>query len=232
MKKILLILICFSAIVILFSDSQELLNNYYNDATLENIKAVLDEAHQAEKSSTAQLNLLLLHFNEMSKAITQLESMNADLQPAQRFQLANIYLALGENEKAITHYDILNEKFVDWSCPWRHKGEAYYNLENWENSEKALSKAIEARIEHYDAYLWLARVQLKQGKNKEALKTFDTGMSYKGKDTEDPEEEFSSEEESFLKLDILKANKLKKEVKELEKALTAKYPDSNYWIRK
>lgn len=229
MKKVLCLIICMLTIAFVFGDSSELLKSYFEESNLENIKAILDDANQSKDVASANMNLLLVHFSEMSKAINMLEENAENLQAGQRFQLANIYLALGKYNEAITHYNILNKNFADWSCPWRHKGEAYFNLEKWEEAESALEKAIETRVEHYDAYLWLAKTQLKLKKNKAALKTFETAMSYKGKDIEDPEEEFSSEDEKFLKLDILKANKMKKEYKELEKKLREKYPDNKYW---
>ena len=229
MKKVLCLIICMLTIAFVFGDSNELLKSYFDESSLENIKAILDDANQSKDVASANMNLLLVHFSEMSKAINKLEENSENLQAGQRFQLANIYLALGKYNEAITHYNILNMNFADWSCPWRHKGEAYFNLEKWKEAESALEKAIETRVEHYDAYLWLARTQLKLKKNKAALKTFETAMSYKGKDIEDPEEEFSSEDEKFLRLDILKANKMKKEYKELEKKLREKYPDNKYW---
>lgn len=229
MKKVLSLFICLLALGTIYGEDKDLLGNYYKDSSLENIEAILEDANQSLDNNQANLNLLLVHYNEMNKAINRLE-INADsLQPAQRFQLANTYLSLGKTEQAIAHYGVLNENFADWSCPWRHKGEAYYNLGDWENAETALNMAIETRIEHYDAYVWLAKVQLKLNKNKEALKTFETAMYYKGKDVEEPEEEVSSEEEKFLKLEILQANKMKKEKKKLEKTLKEEYPNSKYW---
>ncbi len=229
MKKVSCILIFLLVSGFVFGASQDLLKSYFEDASYDNVKAVLEDANNSKDLTSANYNLLMVHYSEMNKAMNKLEAMTSDLQPAQRFQLANIYLALGRSEQAIPHYDYLNENFENWSCPWRHKGEAYYNLQEWEEAEKALEKAIETRVEHYDAYLWLARVQLKLDKNKEALKTFETGMSYKGKDIEEPEEEFSSQEESFLKLEILKANKMKKDYKKLAKQLEEKYPQDKYW---
>ncbi len=229
MKKVSCILIFLLVSGFVFGASQDLLKSYFEDASYDNVKAVLEDANNSKDMTSANYNLLMVHYSEMNKAMNKLEAIASDLQPAQRFQLANIYLALGRSEQAIPHYDYLNENFANWSCPWRHKGEAYYNLQEWEEAEKALEKAIETRVEHYDAYLWLARVQLKLDKNKEALKTFETGMSYKGKDIEDPEEEFSSQEESFLKLEILKANKMKKDYKKLAKQLEEKYPQDKYW---
>ena len=229
MKKVLCLLICLLALGTIYGESKNLLGNYFEDSSLENIKAILDDAHQSEDINESNLNLLLVHYNEMNKAMNNLEINANSLQPAQRFQLANTYLSLGKTEQAIAHYKVLNENFADWSCPWRHKGEAYYNLEDWENAETALNMAIETRVEHYDAYIWLAKVQLKLNKNKEALKTFETAMYYKGKDIEESEEEFSSEEEKFLKLEILKANKMKKDYKKFEQKLKEEYPESGYW---
>lgn len=229
MKKVIFMLICILAVGLLLGDSQAILNAYFNEPSVANIKAVLDEAHQSKNVTVSNLNLLLVHSTEMNRALTALEKVANDLQPSQRFQLANTYLSLGRNQEALAHYDFLNENFASWSCPWRHKGEAYYYLEDWKQAEKALEKAIETRVEHYDAYLWLARTQLKLKKNKTAMKTFETGLSYKGKDIEDPEEEFSSEEESFLKLELFKANKMKKDYKMLEQNLRKVYPKNSYW---
>ena len=100
----------------------------------------------------------------------------------------------------------MNESSPKWSCPWRHKGEAYYNKEDFGQAETAFKMAVETRITHYDAYVWLARAQYKAGKAPEALKSLDTGLEYKFKDIEDPEEEVNPVDEMFLHAILLKAN--------------------------
>ncbi len=229
MKKVFCLLIVLMATRLVFGASQDLLTSYFEDASFENLKAVLEDANSSKDLASSNYNLLMVHYSEMNKTLAKLEEIADDLQAAQRFQLANIYLTIGRLEESLPHYNYLNDKFANWSCPWRHKGEVYYKLGNWVKAEEAFTKAIETREEHYDAYMWLARAQLKLKKNKEALKTFETAMFYKGKDIEDPEEEFSSHEENFLKLEILQANKMKKEYKKLAKELKEKYPQDKYW---
>jgi hypothetical protein len=67
--------------------------------------------------------------------------------------------------------------------------------------------AIETREEHYDAYMWLAEVYHAWGKYDKGIKTLETGLTWYGKDIEDPEEEYSSAKVAFLHLDLLKGAK-------------------------
>ncbi len=231
MKIICIITLLMASISLFAADGKVTIKDYFDNPTQENIETLIQDSHKTLDSDkediNAKMNLMYVHFYEAMKMINNL-NQNADkLQAGQRFQLANMLLELGEYEESIAHYNALNEQAPNWSCPWRHKGEAYYNLEDYESAEKALFKAIETRIEHYDAYLWLAKTQYKLEKYAEALKTFERGMGYKGKDIEDPEEEFSSEEESFLKLKLYKANK--KDCTDMKNKLKKKYPESEYW---
>jgi len=111
---------------------------------------------------------------------------------------------LDRNEEAIAVYEKLNEATPKWSCPWRHKGQAYYQMKNYPEAEKALLKAIETRKEHYDAYIWLAEVYRDWGQYDKGIATLAEGLSYYGKDIEDPEKEYSSVDVAFLHLDLLK----------------------------
>ena len=145
------------------------------------------------------------------------------LAPRENFSLANILLDKGEYEKAISYYEKLNKAVPKWSCPWRHKGEAYYKMHKLQEAEKSLKKAIETRKEHYDAYIMLAEVQRDLKKYDEALKTFETGLSYKGKDIEDPEKEVSFIDELFLHAELLKLNN--KDYSEILKKIKKIAPD-------
>lgn len=146
-----------------------------------------------------------------------------------RFQYANILLELGQNKEAVKHYAILNEAAPKWSCPWRHKGEALYKLHEYDDAEKALDQAIETRKEHYDAYVWLAKVQLAAGKHGQALETLETGLTYKGKDIEDPEEEVASVDVDFLLMKLYSLNGRDDKAKEVEKRLLENAPNDPRW---
>jgi len=126
-------------------------------------------------------------------------------------------------------YEGLNEEFPDWSCPWRHKGEAYFKTSELELAETALQKAIETRVEHFDAYVMLAEVQDAMGKNAEALKTLETGFSYKGKDVEDPEKELTDLDVQFLYMRLLKVNNMQNEYELQKKKLEKAAPNDERW---
>ncbi|MEA1973083.1 MAG: hypothetical protein U9N34_07320, partial [Candidatus Cloacimonadota bacterium] len=139
------------------------------------------------------------------KATTEHFEANFDsLETRTKFQYGNLLLEMGKYKESIEIYNSLNESSPKWSCPWRHKGEAYYNLNDLANAEKSFLKAIETRIEHYDAYVWLAKTQKEMGRYKEALKSLEIGLSYKGKDIEDPEEEVATSEVDALHEELKK----------------------------
>ena len=146
-----------------------------------------------------------------------------------KFQYANMLLELGRNEEAIGIYKMLNEASPNWSCPWRHRGEANMKIGDYAEAEKVLLKAIETRKEHYDAYVWLAEAQKELGKTAEALATLETGLTYKGKDIEDPEEESNSLDVSFLHLELLKANGKTEAYDEMAEKVRKIAPDDERW---
>jgi hypothetical protein len=90
-------------------------------------------------------------------------------------------------------------------------------------------KAIATRKEHYDAYIMLAEVQNEIGKYEKALETLNEGLSYKGKDIEDSEEEVSDLEVKFLQLELLKRNGKISEYQNLESVLKEKAPEDKRW---
>jgi tetratricopeptide (TPR) repeat protein len=220
MKFIILLLLSFTVFYAIADDGQkDAFSIYQEDANRENFLTAYGELGE----SNNQIFLSYLLYMEMERQLEEIKI--EDLKPQQKFMLANLFLELGKYEKSIEIYEKINEATPKWSCPWRHKGEALYKMRNFEQSEVALKKAIETRVEHYDAYIWLAKVQKELGKYKEALQTFETGISYKGKDIEEPEKEVEQLDELFLKLELLKLNKRNKEYKEAKKHLEEIAPD-------
>jgi tetratricopeptide (TPR) repeat protein len=180
---------------------------YSNDQTPENFINAYD-AYNAQMKDTANYGaaamLAWLSYYELDRNLEMLKSHAGDLKNMQKFQYANILLELARYDEAIPLYEQLNAASPKWSCPWRHKGEAYFKMKNYAEAEKALLKAIETRKEHYDAYIWLAEVYRDWGKYDEGLKAIDDGLAQYGKDIEDPEKEYSSVDVAFLHLDLLK----------------------------
>jgi tetratricopeptide (TPR) repeat protein len=160
---------------------------------------IQDTMNYGAVTSLAWLNLF-----ELDRNLDLLKEHFDELKNMQKFQYANMLLELDRNEEAIAVYEKLNESTPKWSCPWRHKGEAYHKMKNYPEAEKALLEAIETRKEHYDAYIWLAEVYRDWGQYDKGIKTLEEGLAYYGKDIEDPEKEYSSAEVAFLHLDLLK----------------------------
>ena len=149
-------------------------------------------------------SLAWLHMFELDRYLELLKEHEGELKNMQKFQYANMLLELDRNEDAIAVYEKLNEASPKWSCPWRHKGQAYFQMKNYAEAEKALLMAIETRVEHYDAYMWLSEVYLAWGQYDKGLDIFGKGMAQYGKDIEDPEKEYSSAHAAFIHLDLLK----------------------------
>ncbi len=158
----------------------------------------------------------------------ELGSLAADLDSLtmmNKFQYANLLLALNRNDEAIPIYEDLNASAPAWSCPWRHKGEAFFKSSRLEEAEIALEKAIETRVEHYDAYVMMADVKNEMGKYKEALETLETGFTYLGEDIEDPAEEVNDLDVKFLYLELLRKNDRQEEYNELKMKLQKIAPE-------
>ncbi len=229
MKKILFVLcICIVSIGLCAEiDQRKPFMDYYKNPNFSNVlKAVAFYGNQIELDSTNMMNkiyLLNLYNMEMSSILNDLIENADSLNPGEAFQTANMLLSLHQYEDAIKIYNRINAKTPNWSCPWRHKGEALLKLEDYQNSEISLRKAIETRKDHYDAYLMLAEVLYKQNKNKEAFDIFTEGSQYAGQTEASEETVYNQKQTDLLYINILKANKMKKELKKAEEKFSKKY---------
>jgi tetratricopeptide (TPR) repeat protein len=208
MKKILLLMLV--ALILVpsegISKEKSPFRVYLDERTTENFLKAF-EHYEDERADTVNYGsaivLAYMSLIELEKNLEILEENKNELKNRNLFSYGNILLELDRFEESIAIYEVLNEKSPKWSCPWRHKGEAYWKKGDLEEAVKALEKAIETRETHYDAYVMLAEVLRDQGKYEEALETLEKGLTYYGKDIEDPEEEVSSLEVAFLHLDLL-----------------------------
>lgn len=211
------------------TETDKAIEKYYQEPTTQSYMKALQLLQNNMETTTDDMSLRLkmayLNLVEMQQNIDSLEANYDDLKLPYKFQYANLLLELEHYDEAITIYEELNEAAPKWSCPWRHKGEAYFEMGNLTAAEKALKKAIDCRVEHYDAYIMLADVQNEMGKYKEALKTIETGFSYKYKDIEDPAEETVEPDVQFLYLDILKSNDLTKKYNKQKAKVQELFPD-------
>ncbi|MBN2017795.1 MAG: tetratricopeptide repeat protein [Candidatus Cloacimonetes bacterium] len=226
----------FLSVGILFAENAEPINPF--QAYLANPgTATFEQAHKHYISSlednadddNTRLMLSYLYMMELERTLDQIDVQADSVAPNVAFNYANILLEMRRFEDAIEIYEMLNESYPSWSCPWRHKGEAYFKSGKLSEAETALEKAIETRVEHYDAYVMLAEVQEEMGSYKEALATLETGFTYYGKDIEDPDEEVSDIDTQFLYLRLLKKNKRTNEADALQEKLMKIAPDDERW---
>lgn len=181
------------------------------------------------KNDNYRIMLSYLYLMEMERVIEQINIESDYLSPGIQFSYANLLLELNRFDEAIATYEILNDKYPEWSCPWRHKGEAFFKSDNLIEAEVALKEAIDTRIEHYDAYVMLAEVQEAMGNNDTALETLETGFTYLGKDIEAPDEEVDDVDVQFLYLRLLQKNGKYEQAVEIKKSLEKAAPDDDRW---
>lgn len=152
-------------------------------------------------------NLALMEANRIAKEVNSgFVSLNA----GSKFQYANLLLGLSKFEEAILVYDDLNLNYPNWSCPWRHKGEALYNLKRFKDAEVSFQKSIDTNPNHYDAYVWMAKAQYQMKKYKPALKNVEKAMTLNPEEEESSDEEISDKEVITLHEALLKKTGKKK----------------------
>ena len=237
LKKVILLVMIVGIAGVLFAKEHEAKKEdspfmkYYKNQTdgnfIEAYNYYMPLMNDKEKGEDAKINFMYIHTIAAEGIIDMLKKDFDNLSPRSKFSLANMLMEKGELDEAVAYYEKINKDMPNWSCPWRHKGEALFKQKKLKDAEISLKQAIETRKEHYDAYIMLADVQKELKKYAEALKTFETGISYKGKDIEDPEEEVRPTDEMFLHIELLKLNG--KDYSEVEKKLKKIAPDDDRW---
>ncbi len=208
MKRIIILAIAIAVMLPGSAPAEEksLFRIYLDDRTPENFLKAF-EYNESLRADTANYRaavvLAYMSLIELEKNLDIMEENTAELKNRDLFSYGNILLELDRYDEAIAIYDVLNEKSPKWSCPWRHKGEAYWKDGELDDAVMALKKAIETRETHYDAYVMLADVYTDLKEYETALATLEKGLTYYSKDIEDPEEEVSSLDVYFLHLDLL-----------------------------
>ena len=183
---------------------------YLQNQNLETYQQAVNYLIQIDKENTsgmqAKLNLAYISNLESLRLMDLAKADMDNLQPGERFALANLYLERDKYDDAISIYNLLNETTPKWSCPWRHKGEALYKSGNYDAAKKSLEMAIETNKEHYDAYLWYAKTLYELKDYKNALRALETAFDLT-EELEDseydqviPEEEINQLYQELLKL--------------------------------
>jgi tetratricopeptide (TPR) repeat protein len=185
------------------------------------IRAFREYETAVDKSEdmSAAIYLANMHRLEIEEKLEILGSKLESLKNGQKFQYANLLLKMNRFDESVAIYQDLNKRAPQWSCPWRHKGEAYWRMGELDKAVESLEKAIETRETHYDAYVMLAEVLSERGDNQRALEVLERGLQYYSKDIEDPEREVDNVDVQFLYLELLKKNGKKEEYQEQLKKL-------------
>ena len=197
-------------IVVLYCAQESPVTLYLQNQNLETYKQAVNYLIQIDKEGNsgmqAKLNLAYISNLESLRLMELAKADMDNLQPGERFALANLYLERDKYDDAITIYNLLNEATPKWSCPWRHKGEALYKSGKYDAAKKSLEMAIETNKEHYDAYLWYAKTLYELKDYKNALRALETAFDLT-EELEDseydqviPEEEINQLYQELLKL--------------------------------
>ena len=209
MKKFTFIML-WLLIVVLYCAQESPVTLYLQNQNLETYQQAVNYLIQIDKENTsgmqAKLNLAYISNLESLRLMDLAKADMDNLQPGERFALANLYLERDKYDDAISIYNLLNETTPKWSCPWRHKGEALYKSGNYDAAKKSLEMAIETNKEHYDAYLWYAKTLYELKDYKNALRALETAFDLT-EELEDseydqviPEEEINQLYQELLKL--------------------------------
>ena len=230
MKKILILAIVIAIMLPAAASAKDpsLFSIYLKDRTTENFLKAF-EHYESLRADTANYSaavvLAYLGLIELEKNLEILEENQGELKTKTMFSYGNILLEMDEYDEAIAVYDVLNEKSPKWSCPWRHKGEALWKKGELADAVMALKMAIETRETHYDAYVMLADVYNDLDDCETALKTLEKGLTYYGKDIEDPEAEVANIDVAFLHLELLEKCGDKADYEKLLEKVQRLYPD-------
>lgn len=128
------------------------------------------------KNVTVKMFLGML-YNMKAQSIADDLSKRTDINPKSFFQIGNLFLAQNRYAEAVDCYKKVVKAYPKWSCPHRHMGEALMKMNKDDEAIVALEKSVETRKNHYDAYVWLAKVLVKVGKYDKAEKNLKTAVA-------------------------------------------------------
>jgi tetratricopeptide (TPR) repeat protein len=207
MKKTLLF--CTFLLLALFLAAQDNpITDYFNNPNPQTFETAWNFCNSQLAEDSTQVDVKILMANlaviESKRLADEVTPLVENLEVGGKFQYANLLLAQNRFEAAIDVYETINQDYPGWSCPWRHKGQALYSLKRYKDAEKSIAKAIETNAEHYDAYIWMARIQYKLKKYKPALKNLEIAMSLNPESEESPDEAISADSIRALHEALLK----------------------------
>ena len=181
MYKILILIALILAAGLLLAAETTALDSYFADPNPQSFISAYNyckEQVSMYSNSTSFKILLASLVNMETQRLTEVLTPYADtLGSGETFQYANLLLAQNRYEETLPLYGKLNADYPTWSCPWRHKGQALYQLKRYKEAEASLTQAIATNVEHYDAYIWQAKTQYQLKKYKLALQNLETAKT-------------------------------------------------------
>ena len=185
---VMIIALCLTALS-LWAEAADPLEGYLASPGAESFGEAVDYLNTVAQSSDnevlCRIQMLYIMNLESERLIDGLLAEADSLQAGQRFNLANVLLGMEKLDQAVALYDAINRDYPNWSCPWRHKGEAYYKMGEYEEAVAALTQAIATNVNHADAYIWMAYALNELGQYAQALENLEHGLSLSPEESED-----------------------------------------------
>jgi tetratricopeptide (TPR) repeat protein len=210
MRIIICIFILLSALSLIATETSPI-TQYFNNPTTVTFQNAWNHCNEAlVKDSTSvstRIMMASIANYETERLIYDISPKATSLNTGSKFQYANLLLSREKYEEAIPLYQSLNDSLPTWSCPWRHKGTSLYMLKKYKEAEISLQKAVETNVEHYDAYIWLAKTQYQMKKYKIALQNLETGLKLNPEAEGSDDTGFSDNDVAVLHQELLKKAK-------------------------
>jgi tetratricopeptide (TPR) repeat protein len=194
MKKLSILMLMLTLLSLLAAETNPVASYFANPnpdtylAAVQSCRADLAQAPEKVSVKILMANIAVMEANRLAKEVA---AVSDQLDVGGSFQYANLLLAQKKYDEAIAIYQKINTDSPDWSCPWRHKGEAYFRMGNYKSALVSFQQAVETNKEHYDAYIWLAKTQYVLKKYKPALKNLETALTLNPESEESPDEVIS-----------------------------------------
>ncbi|HOH46255.1 MAG TPA: tetratricopeptide repeat protein [Candidatus Cloacimonadota bacterium] len=199
MKRCILMICLFLTALALCAEATSPLDDYIDApdaASFEEAISYLNEtaAVPAQEVLSRIQKLYVLNL-ETERVIDGLLAEADSLPAGQRFSLGNVLMGMEKLDQAVALYDAINRDYPNWSCPWRHKGEAYYKMGEYEEAVAALTQAIATNRDHVDAYIWMAYALNELGQYAQALENLEHALSLDPDDGGEHEDEAIPDEQ-------------------------------------
>lgn len=195
---VLIIVLCITALS-LWAEAADPLEGYLASPGAQSFGEAVDYlntvAENSDNEVLCRIQMLYIMNLESERLIDGLLAESDSLNASQRFNLGNVLMGMEKLDQAVAIYEAINRDYPNWSCPWRHKGEAYYKMGEYEEAAASLTQAIATNRDHVDAYIWMAYALNEMGQYAEALQNLEYALSLNPEDGGEHEDEEIADEQ-------------------------------------